>query len=56
VGDAYLRFADEHPHAYRIMFEIDHPISDEHPDLLREVEAGTQLHHTPGRGHGEGRG
>ena len=36
VGDAYLRFADEHSHAYRIMFEIDHPIDDEHPDLLRE--------------------
>lgn len=36
VGDAYLRFADEHPHAYRIMFEIDQPISDEHPDLMRE--------------------
>ncbi len=36
VGDAYLRFADEHPHAYRIMFEIDQPIGDEHADLLRE--------------------
>lgn len=36
VGDAYLRFVDEHPHAYRIMFEIDQPIGDEHPDLLRE--------------------
>jgi AcrR family transcriptional regulator len=36
VGDAYLRFADQHPHAYRIMFEIDQPIGEEHPDLLRE--------------------
>lgn len=36
VGGAYLRFAEEHPHAYRIMFEIDQPISDEHPELLRE--------------------
>ncbi len=36
VGDAYLRFAGEHPHAYRIMFEIDQPIGDDHPDLLRE--------------------
>lgn len=36
VGDAYLRFADEHPHAYRIMFEIDQPIGDGQPDLLRE--------------------
>ncbi|WP_295139925.1 TetR/AcrR family transcriptional regulator [uncultured Reyranella sp.] len=38
VGDAYLQFADEHPHAYRIMFEIDQPISDEHPDLVRECK------------------
>lgn len=36
VGDAYLRFAAEHPHAYRIMFEIDQPIGDEHPELMRE--------------------
>lgn len=36
VGDAYVRFADEHPHAYRIMFEIDQPIGEDHPDLLRE--------------------
>ncbi len=36
VGDAYLRFAEEHPHAYRIMFEIDQPIDDQHPELLRE--------------------
>ena len=36
VGDAYLRFADEHPHAYRIMFEIDQPISDDDPELMRE--------------------
>ncbi|MBX9943433.1 MAG: TetR/AcrR family transcriptional regulator [Reyranella sp.] len=33
VGDAYLRFAFERPHDYRIMFEIDQPIGDEHPDL-----------------------
>lgn len=38
VGDAYMRFADAHPHAYRIMFEIDQPIGDDHPDLLRELK------------------
>lgn len=38
VGDAYLHFAAEHPHAYRIMFEIDQPIGDEHPDLMREAQ------------------
>ena len=38
VGDAYLRFAAEHPHAYRIMFEIDQPLDDSHPDLAREAK------------------
>ena len=33
VGGAYLRFAAEHPHAYRIMFEIEQPIDHRHPDL-----------------------
>lgn len=37
VGAAYLRFASDHPHAYRIMFEIDQPIDDGHPELLREA-------------------
>ena len=37
VGGAYLDFAGRHPHAYRIMFEIDQPIDDSHPDLLREA-------------------
>lgn len=37
VGGAYLDFATRHPHAYRIMFEIDQPIDDSHPDLLREA-------------------
>lgn len=37
VGDAYLRFAADHPHAYRIMFDIDQPIDDEHPELKREA-------------------
>lgn len=33
VGEAYFRFAMKHPHAYRIMFDIDAPIDDDHPDL-----------------------
>ena len=28
VGGAYLKFALAHPHAYRIMFEIDQPIDE----------------------------
>lgn len=37
VGDAYLRFAFEQPHAYRIMFEIDQPM-DGHPDLVQAAK------------------
>ena len=33
VGEAYHRFAMKNPHAYRIMFDIDAPIDDSHPDL-----------------------
>jgi AcrR family transcriptional regulator len=35
VGEAYLNFAFEHPHDYRIMFEIDQPISEEYPALTQ---------------------
>ena len=38
VGGAYMRFAAEHPHAYRIMFEIDQPIDDSNQELARESE------------------
>lgn len=33
TGEAYFRFAMQNPHAYRIMFDIDAPIDDSHPDL-----------------------
>jgi len=34
VGEAYLAFARRHPHAYRIMFDIDAPLdSCRHPEL-----------------------
>ncbi len=38
VGEAYMRFAFEQPHAYRIMFEIDQPV-DQYPEL---AEASTR--------------
>lgn len=31
--EAYLDFALRNPHAYRIMFDIDAPIDDSHPEL-----------------------
>jgi hypothetical protein len=33
VGEAYHRFALENWHAYRIMFDIDAPLDESHPDL-----------------------
>ncbi len=33
VGAAYMRFAEANPHGYRIMFEIEQPIDDDHPEL-----------------------
>ena len=43
VGGAYMRFAAEHPHAYRIMFEIDQPIDDSNQELARESERAHRL-------------
>lgn len=43
VGGAYLKFALANPHAYRIMFEIDHPIDDSHADLAREARRARQF-------------
>lgn len=43
VGGAYLRFAEEHPHAYRIMFEIDQPIDHRHPDLGPPAKRSRQM-------------
>jgi len=33
VGEAYLTFALKNPHAYRIMFDIDAPLDESHPEL-----------------------
>ena len=33
AGEAYIGFALKNPHAYRIMFDINAPIDDSHPDL-----------------------
>ena len=33
ISEAYLAFALKNPHAYRIMFDIDAPIDETHPEL-----------------------
>jgi AcrR family transcriptional regulator len=38
IGEAYLAFALKNPHAYRIMFDIDAPIDERHPELGPQAE------------------
>ena len=35
---AYIGFALKNPHAYRIMFDIDAPIDESHPELGQQAE------------------
>ncbi|MFO1086252.1 MAG: TetR/AcrR family transcriptional regulator [Reyranellaceae bacterium] len=43
VGSAYMQFAADYPHDYRIMFEIDQPIDDSNADLVRESDRAHRL-------------
>lgn len=43
VGEAYVTFALEHPHAYKLMFDLNQPHMDKYPDL---VTAGKRAHGT----------
>lgn len=43
VRDAYVRFAFEHPHTYKLMFDLNQPIGDLHPEL---ADAGRRAHDT----------
>ncbi len=38
VGEAYLAFALANPNDYRIMFDINAPIDDSHPELERQAQ------------------
>jgi AcrR family transcriptional regulator len=38
TSEAYLTFALKNPHAYRIMFEIDVPVDENHPELGPQAE------------------
>lgn len=35
VGGAYVRFAFEHPEAYKLMFDVRQPSAESYPDLVR---------------------
>ena len=43
VGEAYVTFALEHPHAYKLMFDLNQPHMEKYPDL---VAAGQRAHGT----------
>lgn len=44
VGEAYVTFAFEHPHTYKLMFDFNQPIADDlHPEL---AAAGRRAHET----------
>ncbi len=34
VGEAYVRFALEHPHSYKLMFDMNQPHIDKYPELI----------------------
>ena len=34
VGEAYVTFALEHPHAYKLMFDLNQPHMEKYPDLV----------------------
>jgi len=34
VGDAYVRFALDHPHSYKLMFDLNQPNIEKYPDLI----------------------
>ena len=47
IGHAYVRFALDHPEAYRLMFDISQPDANAYPDLVRagERSRGTMTAH-----------
>lgn len=43
VGEAYVTFALEHPHSYKLMFDLNQPNVEKYPEL---VAAGRRAHET----------
>jgi AcrR family transcriptional regulator len=43
VGEAYVNFAFEHPHTYKLMFDLHQPLDTAYPEL---IEAGERAHKT----------
>jgi AcrR family transcriptional regulator len=43
VGEAYVTFALDHPHSYKLMFDFNQPNTEKYPEL---VAAGQRAQHT----------
>src|SRR5436309_8639848 len=43
VGEAYVAFALQHPHSYKLMFDLNQPNTEKYPEL---VAAGRRAHET----------
>jgi AcrR family transcriptional regulator len=43
LGDAHLRFVEEEPHAYRLMFELTQPNEARYPELARASARTTRV-------------
>ena len=46
VGEAYLNFAFEHPHSYKLMFDLNQPHETDYPELMAAAHRAraTQTH------------
>ncbi len=42
VGEAYVSFALEHPHAYKLMFDLTQPHIEKYPELVTAGSAPTR--------------
>jgi AcrR family transcriptional regulator len=38
IASAYLAFAVQHPHAYRVMYEVDQQDSHSYPELMAQIQ------------------
>lgn len=41
VGEAYIDFAFEHPHTYKLMFDLNQPHEADYPDLVKAGQRAT---------------
>ena len=42
MGEAYMDFAFEHPHTYKLMFDLNQPGQERYPDLIDAIARATE--------------